>query len=711
MATLEKIRNKAGLLVGVVGVALFAFIIGDFLNSGSTFFRQSQEKIAEINGEVISIHDYQARVDEMAEVYKMQSGTNNVSEELMTQIRQSVFESIVQEVVLGEATSDLGLRVTSEELFDVIQGENISPMIQQMPMFRNPETGSFDKAALLNFLKVVNDENIAAYPADQQAQLLQARSFWLFWEKNLKDQTLTGKYSTLLSKAISANVLDAQDAYASTVENSDIVCAMQPYSSIPDSTISVSDSEIKKLYEQRKEQFKQREGRMIKYVTVDIVPSQEDYDKVKAEIEKVREDLIAAENVADVVNDASETPYVDVYLSEAMLDAEAKLFVTTSEVGSVSVPSFQNDTHRLMKLVAKTVAPDSVKVSHIMLAGATDAVIAARADSLKNVLKGGADFAQLAQQFSVDQTAELGGELGWFTEITALNGLNEEFKNAIFSAALNEVVVVKSMYGTHLVKVTERTANVPKYKVANVAMTVTPSSKTYSNIYNDLNQFVSKNNDIDKLDDAAKEAGYSLVSNVTVTAQDQTIGFIPSSRPVIRWAFEHGKGDISEIFECDNKFIVAAVQGKIKEGYTSLQAASATLKPEVIREKKGQQIVQDLLSKNLTSLEAYAGVMGGTVDSVKFVNFGTQRIATIGVEPKLNAYIASAKVGELSAPVAGNNGVYIFKVYNREKSETPYDEKATISSLESSSAYRVGYLSLQELINNATIVDNRIRFY
>ncbi len=711
MATLEKIRNKAGLLVGVVGVALFAFIIGDFLNSGSTFFRQSQEKIAEINGEVISIHDYQARVDEMAEVYKMQSGTNNVSEELMTQIRQSVFESIVQEVVLGEATSDLGLRVTSEELFDVIQGENISPMIQQMPMFRNPETGSFDKAALLNFLKVVNDENIAAYPADQQAQLLQARSFWLFWEKNLKDQTLTGKYSTLLSKAISANVLDAQDAYASTVENSDIVYAMQPYSSIPDSTISVSDSEIKKLYEQRKEQFKQREGRMIKYVTVDIVPSQEDYDKVKAEIEKVREDLIAAENVADVVNDASETPYVDVYLSEAMLDAEAKLFVTTSEVGSVSVPSFQNDTHRLMKLVAKTVAPDSVKVSHIMLAGATDAVIAARADSLKNVLKGGADFAQLAQQFSVDQTAELGGELGWFTEITALNGLNEEFKNAIFSAALNEVVVVKSMYGTHLVKVTERTANVPKYKVANVAMTVTPSSKTYSNIYNDLNQFVSKNNDIDKLDDAAKEAGYSLVSNVTVTAQDQTIGFIPSSRPVIRWAFEHGKGDISEIFECDNKFIVAAVQGKIKEGYTSLQAASATLKPEVIREKKGQQIVQDLLSKNLTSLEAYAGVMGGTVDSVKFVNFGTQRIATIGVEPKLNAYIASAKVGELSAPVAGNNGVYIFKVYNREKSETPYDEKATISSLESSSAYRVGYLSLQELINNATIVDNRIRFY
>ena len=711
MATLEKIRNKAGLLVAVVGVALFAFIIGDFLNSGSTFFRQSQEKIAEINGEVISIHDYQARVDEMSEVYKMQTGTSNVAEELMTQIRQSVFDAMVQEVVIDDATSALGLTVTPEELFDLIQGENVSPMIQQMPMFRNPETGMFDKAALLNFLKTINDDNIASYPADQQAQLLQARNFWLFWEKNIKQQALTAKYSTLLSKAVSANVLDAQDAYNSSVENSDIVYVMQSYSTIPDSTITVADSDLKKLYEQRKDQFKQAEGRMIKYISVDILPSQEDYNKAKAEIEKIREELIATDNVADLVNESSETPYVDAFVSNASLDAEAKLFVTTAEIGAVSVPTFQNDTHRLMKLVAKTVAPDSVKVSHIMLAGATDAVISARADSLKNVLKGGADFAEIAKEFSVDQTAEQGGELGWFTEIAALNGLNEEFKNAIFSAPLNDVVVVKSLYGTHLVKVTEKTANVEKYKLANVALNVSPSSKTYSNIYNDLNQFVAKNNNADKLDNAAKDAGYNLVSNITVTAQDQTIGFIQNTRPVIRWAFENDKGKISEIFECDNKFIVAAVQGKIKEGYSSLQAVSSSLRSELIRQKKGEQIVQNLASKNLTSLDAYAGVMGGAVDSVKFVNFGTQRIASIGLEPKLNAYVAAAKEGELSAPVAGQNGVYVFKVYNREKSETPYDEKASIQGIESASAYRVGYLSIQELINDAEIKDNRIRFY
>lgn len=711
MATLEKIRNKAGLLVVVVGVALFAFIIGDFLNSGSTFFRQSQEKIAEINGEVVSIHDYQSRLDEMTEVYKMQSGSSNIPEELMVQIRQSVFDAMVQEKVLGAATTALGLTVTSEEIFDLVQGENVSPMIQQMPMFRNPETGQFDKAALLNFLKVTQDDNIESYPADQRAQLIQARNFWIFWEKNIKQQALSNKYTNLLTKAISANVLDAQDVFNSGSESSDVAYTMQSYNTIPDSTIAVSDSELKKLYDQRKEMFKEKEGRVIKYIAVDIVPSPEDYSKASAEIEKIREDLLSSGAVADIVSESSEVPYVDAFVSNGMLDAEAKAFVLTSEVGTVSSPVFQNNKHRLMKLVAKTVAPDSVKIQHIMLAGASEAVTTALADSLKAVIKNGGNFTELAKQHSVDRTAEEGGELGWFTEVAALSGLSEDFKNAIFSASLNEVVTVKSMYGTHLVKVVEKTANVEKYKIADIVLTVAPSSRTYSNIYNDLNQFVSKNNKADKLDDAAKEAGYNLVSNVTVTAGDQTIGFIQSSRPVVRWAFENSKGDISEIFECDNKFVVAAVQGKIKDGYRSLQSVSSTLKSELINQKKGEQIVGGLSAKNLTSLEAYSGVMGGAVDSVKFVNFATPRIAGVGVEPKLNAYISLAKTNELSAPIAGTNGVYVFKVYNREKSEATFDEVASVEGINSSNSYRIGFQAIQELINSAEIIDNRIRFY
>ena len=712
MATLEKIRSKAGLLVLVVGLALFAFIIGDFLNSGSTYFRQTQERVAKVDGEVIKIQDYQGRIDEMTEMYKMQSGQSSLPEEYMNQIRQSVFDAMVQEVVLDEATDKLGMQVSPEELFDMVQGENISPMIQQMQMFVNPQTGQFDKTALLNFLKTIDDDNIANYPADQQAQLIQARNFWLFWEKNIKRQRLEQKYTTLLSKAVSANVLDAKEAFNDASENSDIVYAMQSYASIPDSTVDVSKSEIEKLYNQRKELYKQKEGKVIKYIAVDIRPSQEDYDKASADIESLKEEFKTSEKVADIVNENSEVPYMDAFFTENAFDPEMKQFATTAEVGAVYGPVFDNDKYRMFKLVDKTVAPDSVKVSHIMLANTGDeARTTVLADSLMNVLKNGGDFAELAKQFSADQAAENGGELGWFTEITALRGVNDDFKNAVFSTPVNNVVKVKSLYGTHLVKVTEKTNNVNKYKVADIDMTVSPSSKTYSNIYNELNQFISKNSDLAKLDDAAKEAGYNLISGVTVTADNQTLGSIKNSRPVIRWAFQNDKGKISEIFECDDKFVIAGVEGTLKEGYRSVASVTPALRAEIAAQKKGEKIAADLKAKNLTSVDAYADAMGSRVDSVKFINFGTRRIAGIGVEPKMNAMVSIAEVGQLSEPVVGNNGVYVFKVYDRNKDAKEFNEAEEIRTLDASNAYRFGFQAIQSLVNKAEVEDNRVRFF
>ena len=711
MATLEKIRSKAGLLVLVVGLALFAFIIGDFLNSGSTYFRQSQERIAEIDGEVIKIQDYQARVDEMTEIYKMQSGSASLPEEYMTQIRQSVFDGMVQEIVLDEATQKLGMVVGPEELFDMVQGENISPLIQQMQMFVNPQTGAFDKSALLTFLKQIDVDNIATYPAEQQAQLQQAQRFWMFWEKNIKRQRLESKYTTLLSKAIAANALDAKAAFDESVENSDIVYAMQSYATIPDSTIAVSDSEIKQLYEQRKESYKQKASKIIDYIAVDIRPSKEDYDKVQGDIESVKSELETTDRVADLVNENSEVPYVDAFFTENALDAEMKQFATTAEVGAIYGPVFDNDKYRLFKLIDKTNAPDSVKVSHIMLAGKGEAETKALADSLLTVLKGGASFEELAKQFSADQAAENGGELGWFTEATALRGVNAEFKDAVFGTPLNQIAVVKSMYGTHLVKVTEKTANVAKYKVADIDMTVSPSSKTYSNIYNELNQFISNNHSLEKLTANAKEAGYNLVSDATVTKDDQLLGSVQNSRQVIRWAFQNDKGAISEIFECNDKFVVAAMKGSLDEGYRPVELVAAPLKAELIAQKKGEQIAAALAAKNLTSVEAYAEAMGAKVDSVKFVNFATRRISGIGIEPNLNAAVAMAQVDQVSAPVKGNNGVYVFKVYARNKDAKTYDEAEQVRTLDATNAYRVGFQAIQSLINKAEVEDNRIRFY
>lgn len=708
MATLEKIRNRAGLLVVVVGVALFAFIIGDFLNSGSTYFRQSQEVIGEINGETINIRDYQQRVDEMAEMYKMQTGQSSLPEEYMSQIRESVFQNMIREIVMAEQTDKLGLTVSPEELFDMVQGENISPMIQQMQIFVNPQTGQFDKGALLDFLKRIESPEAAT-----SSDLQQAKKFWLFWEKNMKQQRLEQKYATLLSKAIVANPIDAKETFEETAVNSDIAYVMQPYSSIPDSTIEVSKSEVEKLYNERKELYKQKEGKVIKYIAVDIVPSQEDYDNVSKDIEALKDEFKSTANVADLVNENSEVPYMDAFFSVNAFasDPELKQFVATAEVDEVNGPVFVDNKYRMFKLVDKTVAPDSVLVSHIMLANTDAAKTAALADSLKNVLSKGANFAELAEQFSVDQSSKNGGELGWFTEATAVRGVGEDFKNAIFSTPVNSIAVVKSTYGTHLVKVTDKTPNITKYKVAAIDMTVSPSSKTYSKIYNDLNQFLSKNGTAEKVEQAAKDAGYNLSSNVTLTADNQTVGSIKNSRQVIRWAFKENKGALSEIFECDDKFVVATVQGTLKDGYRSIASVTPTLEAEIRNRKKGEKIAADLTAKGATSLEQYADAMNSKVDSVKFVNFATRRITGIGVEPKLNGYIAVAEVDKINQPVEGNNGVYVFKVYNRENDAKEYNEADEVKNIEAQNAYRFSFQAIQELTNQADVKDTRIRFY
>lgn len=716
MATLEKIRNKAGLLVVVVGVALLAFILGDFLNSGSTFLRQNQEKVAVVDGVSINYQTYQKRIDEMMDMYKMQTGSSNMPEEYQVQMRQSVYDAMVREIVLDKELEKLGITVSSDELFDMVQGENISPLVQQMPMFLNPQTGMFDKNMMLNFLRMIDDKAIAGYPEAQQAELLAAKDYWLFWEKNIKRQRLEEKYVTLLTKAVVANKLDAQDAYDSGLESSDIVYVKQSYASVPDSAVQVSTSELENLYNQRKEQFKQKETKVVTYLTKLISPSEEDYAVAREDVDKLIEELSANEQVAEIVGEYSDVPYIDAYISAAQMDMDMREFVTSAEVGAVSNPIFESDQYRVFKLVDKTVAPDSVKFSHIMLAPTRDeAGMRQLADSLLNVLKGGGDFAAIAAEYSAGQTSENGGEVGWFTEAAAIMNLGPEYTKAIFSTPVNTVAEVNMgglmNNGLHIIKVTERTSNVNKYKVANVQMSVTPSTATYSKLYNDLNQYITENRSKAKMDTTASAAGYEIYPNTHLTSTDHTIGGIPSSRQVVRWAFENSKGDVSDIFECQNFFVVATLEGTIPEGYRSFKSAESMIKPELLAKKKGERIIEDLKAKNLSSIDAYASAMSSSIDSVKFVSFNTSRISNVGLEPKLNAYVSALGVDQLSQPIDGNSGVYVFKVLNRTKDTAEYDEQKQIQQIEASNTYRVGYQSVQSLINKAKIEDNRIRFY
>ncbi len=713
MATLEKIRGKAGLLVTVVGLAIFAFIIGDLLNSSSSFMRKNQNNVVVVDGNAVDYQDYMNRENALTEIYKLQTGSSTLSDEHITQIRQSVYDEIVMENVMDPRLEELGIVVTPEEMTDMVEGENISPMLFQVQMFQNPQTGRFDRNRVITFLNQI--KNIENFPEEAQAELQQGKAMWMFWEKNIKRNRLNEKYTTLLSKAVAVNSLEAQEAFNNTSENSDIVYVMQSFAGIADSTINVSRSEIKELYNERKERFRQKATCLLDYIAVDISPSQEDYDKALSEMEAIHDELSTTENVAALTNEKSERRYTNAFFSVNGFnnDTEVVDFVSSAAVGDIYGPHFRDNQYRLLKLVEKTQAPDSVKVFEMLLAPrATEAETTAYADSILNELKGGADFSELVSRHSIDNLAQSKGEIGWITEAGALQFIGADFKNTVFSLPAGQCASVKSNSGLHIVKVTERTQSVPKYKIADIQYTVIPSSTTRSKIYNELNQFIANNNSIEKMAAAAKENGFNLVSDVRVRSTDVMIGNITGARQVVRWAFnEGGKGAISDINECDDRFVVVAHKGIFPEGYQSLESVTPQLRNELIREKKGEIIASDLKSRNLSSIDAYASVMETQPDTVKFITMATANITGIGIEPKLNALISTSPLNTISEPVAGNNGVYVFEVINRAKSGQAYDEKRETEQLKANTSYRVGGMAVPFLMQDAEVEDNRVRFY
>jgi peptidyl-prolyl cis-trans isomerase D len=711
MATLEKIRNHAGLLVIVVGLALFAFIVNDALNSSSTYRMQSRDDVASVNGTSIKQNDYSFRIEEMTDMYKIQMQTNSV-DEYRDQISQSVYDMMVREVIMNNEFDDLGIYVTPEELFDMVAGENVSPMAQQFPLFIDQTTGVYSKAYALDVLKTF--ENIDNFTPAQRVEIERMRNFWLFWERNMKMQRLQEKYTNLLTKALVVNPLEAKDAYESSLESSDIVFAMQSYSTIPDSLINVDNSEIRNLYNKRKEQYRQKEGRIVDYIAVEVRPSETDYENARKEIEDLKNELATTEDMEIFAGTTSNVSYVDAFVSADMLTAEMKAFAEIAQLGDIDGPVFTNDSYNLTKLIDKTVAPDSMKVSHIFLTSQTgvDSTVTARADSLLGVLKSGGDFVALAAQYSLDdQTKMNGGEIGWLTEATIMqmSGM-KELRDGIFSAPLNQPTILKTPNGIHILKITEKTAPVPKYKIVSARLEVAPSNKTFNDIYNGLNQFVAVNNTSEKISASAAEAGYNLISGIRITTVDRVLGAVPNSRAVIRWAFENTrKNEVSNIIDCNNQFVVAVRREVLPEGYQSINTVAPILRSEIAAKKKGEQIAKSLKEKNLQSLQAYADAMGSQIDTVRYITMETPRITKIGLEPVLNAEITYAQPNQLCGPVIGNSGVYAFTVIDRIAEGRTYDEKEQILSLEAANSYK-GYQAFQQLIEQAKIVDNRIRF-
>lgn len=698
MATLNKIRSKAGLLVVIIGVALLAFIVGDFLNSGHTFYAMNQSKVAVVNGTNIGVEEFQERVkvrtDELQQMYAQRG--MSLPEGYVSRINQEVYDQMVNEILLNEELDELGIVVSKEELADLLTGDNISPMVRQY--FTNPQTGVFDRQGLLNFMQVILDPEAHGYTTPEQlAQIEPQRQMWLRLEKQVKEDRAIQKFANLLNRAIMPNKLDLENSYAEGKTSANIAYALEPYTTIADSTIAISDSELKAEYNKVKELYKMPERRGIKYITVNIVPSQDDYAKAKEKVEMNKNVFATTNDVAAFVANNSDEAYDDCFVAVSSMPEKMKQFAQTAAVGESSPLEFENDTYTMYRLMDTKVAPDSIKVRLLSFQPRSTQI-----DSVLNVLNNGGSFAELSPKFN-------GNDEIWLTEEMAAS-VGRPFINKVFSEAGNGYFKAESLGGEHIVQILSRTAPVKKAKVAAYVLAVNPSTETHTALYNQLSSYSATNNTAEKFDAAAKEAGYT-VNSYECSAEDYSLPGLNDARQAIRWAFNADKGAVSEIFTLDNAFVVAALDHVTKEGYAPLDQVKDMLSIQIRNDKKAEKMIADLKAKNITTLAGYAEAMKAQVDSAKFVSFSSPSIAGVGYEPVLSALAPTAENGKLVGPVKGVRGVYVFTVTDKTVSEQPFDAQNEARKLQQNYTYLINSRLMEVLRDKADIENTMIRFF
>jgi len=402
MATLQKIRNRGTLLIIVIGGALLAFILGDLLTSGTTLFGKVRDKAFMVNGEVISTKQYADKIAEFEEFQKTISGQSSLDENTSLQIREAVYQQMVRERLIDSQTRKLGITVTKEEINELVHGENISPVLQQLPFFLDQQTGMFNRNALIEFLNIINTPS-----SNPQEQVLveKYKTMWLFIEEMVRTQRLEEKYISLLSNAVIINDLEAKTSFDLSQRNADIAYVMQSYFTIPDSTVTVTNKEIQDYYNAHKASFR-LEAPLVKlsYFTKEISPSSEDFAEVEAEARKAFEELQKAANPITVVADYSDTPYRDVFVSESMLTPDQIEFVRTANINDIAGPTRVENSYQIIKLIDKTVAPDSVRLRMMAIPDASlmgqDSVVTNFVDSVYGLIQGGQAFADVANSLN-----------------------------------------------------------------------------------------------------------------------------------------------------------------------------------------------------------------------------------------------------------------------------------------------------------------------
>ena len=712
MATLQTIRSKGPLLVIVIGLALFAFIAGDAWKILQP--HQGKQDVGEVNGKTLSAQEYQQMVDELSEVIKLTNGLNSLNEDQLTNIKDQVWNTYVTNEVIANEAKKLGLQVTKAELQAVINAGS-HPLLMQTP-FRNPQTGAFDKDMLKKFLVDYANLDANKMPAQYVEYYQKMGNFWNFIEKTLSETLLAEKYQNLIGKSLISNPVAAEDAFNARTEQTDMLLAAVPYSSISDSTITVSKEEIKKLYDSKKESFKQPvETRNIKYVDVRVVPSDADRKAVQEEVTEYTNQLISTtkDYVSFVRSTGSTIAYSDIPVSKSALPNDVASRLDSTSVNEVYGPYYNqtDDSYNAFKIVAKVSAPDSIQFRQIQVYADTDEKTTELADSIYNALKAGADFAEVAKKYAQTGEATWINARGW--EGTTVDADNATLINALIEQPVSEISNLKIGQSNIILHVMNKKQMQDKYKVAIVKCPVEFSKETYNDTYNKFSQFVAQSTTIEALEKNAEENGYTVLPRMNFRSDEHYVGGVKSTREALKWVFDAKEGEVSPLYECgeNDHLMVVALETINPAGYTNINQVSDMLRSEIIRDKKAEKIMAEM--KGFNTLAQVKGMKDAVSDSVKHVTFSAPAYISVtrASEPVISAVASKTAVNATSAPIKGNAGVYMIQVYNKNKNAETLDSKTEQATLVNMISRYAPQQCIYELREKNEIVDKRYLFF
>ncbi len=700
MATLERIRNKAGLLVSIViGAALFAFILGGFIKK-SMGGASSDNSIAEIYGEKISYPEFQNKYNEMVENYKANYKKSNLDDNETDKLRQETWDYMIKERISSKEFEEIGLRVSADELSDMIIGNNVDPGLKQA--FTNKQ-GEFDRAAVQEYLRKIRDDEVS--PEDKIK--------WLSYKKQMDENRKFLKYFTLIGKSCYVTKSEAKQLAINNKETVSFDYVYKNYNTIPDEEIKLTEEDYQKYYDENKYRYKQEKSRTIEYVTFSVSPSKNDIKKTEAEINDIKAEFIKAENSIEFANLNSSELYQAKDYKPGELEPQIDSLMFSADSAFVFGPYVVGNIYKLAKLIDTKMKPDSVKAKHILIQPTNEKMTReqfdALVDSIYNLVENGEDFDALAAQYSSDKkSAMIGGSVGWFKE----GMMVPAFEKFCFDGKTGDLGKVNSQYGVHIIKIEDQSEFSKRVNVAFVVKELTFSKYTQDSVYALVQKFEMENDTKEKFEKYFDDHTDLVKKIADIKETDKTIAGFESARELVRWAYENEEGTFSNVFTFGDNFVYAIISKVKEKGFAKIEDVKEEMEAFIIKDKKADKIKAEMAAVNAKSINDIASKFNLKPNTTSNISFNSFSIDGAGFEPDVIAIATSLQKGEISKPIAGRAGVFVVSVTSVTKpQDLATEETSQALNFKTSFQNQVTYKVFQALQENADIKDYRSKFY